>query len=99
MINKNLMKKMILPLLVAPFLFLVSCETSKSVWSDAQSQLKANATGSVGFGANGQGGYAAKAQGSTGLFGYDVYGNAEVGFKKSVPVVPPVVPPVVETVK
>lgn len=68
---------------MVPFMF-ASCEQTKGVAANIQNSLKASATGHVGVEPNGEGGYEAKAVGGTGLLGYDVYGEAKVGFRKSV---------------
>ena len=91
------MKKLVVAMLV-PFLF-VSCESTKGTWESVKDTVQANATGHVGFTPNEEGGYEAKATASTGLFGYDIYGEAKTGFRKSIveePLPQPVVTPTVK---
>lgn len=78
------MKKAMIAAMLVPFLS-ISCESTKGTWESVKQTVQANATGSVGVTPNGLGGYEAAAEGSTGLFGYDVYGEAKAGFRKSIP--------------
>lgn len=91
-------KTLVLATLVSMLFATVSCESSKGLWESAKDQVQASATGTVGVVPNGEGGYEAKAEGSTGLFGKEVYGSAKVGFRDA-PEAEPLPVPVSEELK